>query len=320
MGAFLLMLRNVLLLVCLALPGFWLAKKGILKQIHSQSFSLVLTKVAFPIFIFSATLNGFQLEKESLFLFAKSLVPAVFGMLLVSFFVGFIYKQIPDKKKKGTMEFCSVFPNNGLLGIPLVLAVLGEASPVMPPMISMNILTNILVFSVGVVQLSGGKKNISLKRILLNPVLISFFCGVAVKASGVVAFVPEIAKFADYFGKVVTPLSMMVLGMKLAAFPLKKLFTSAKCYIVMLCKLVLCPAVIVGAMLLIGKFNSSVFDENMILATFFTMAMPTAGLASSLAESFGGDEEDAAKYTLGTTLVCIVTVPILYSVLRIFLA
>lgn len=279
----------------------------------------MLTKVAFPIFIFSGTLSGFQLKKESLLLFAKALIPAVLGMLLFALFVGFIFRRIPDKKKKGTMEFCSVFPNNGLLGMPLALAVLGETSPVMPSMISMNILTNILVYSVGIVQLSGGKKNISLKRIFLNPVVIAFLCGVAVKASGVDAFVPEIAKFADYFGKVVTPLSMTVLGMKLASFPLKKIFTSAESYRVMLCKLVLCPVVIVGALLLLGRFAPSIFDDTMILATFFTMAVPTAGLASSLAESFGGDEERAAKYTLGTTLMCVVTVPILYSLLGIFL-
>ncbi len=314
------MFRNVLLLVCLALPGFWLAKKGVLKQVHSQSFSLLLTKVAFPIFIFSGTLSGFQLEKESLLLFAKALIPAIAGMLIIALCVGLIYRGVSDKKKKGTMEFCSVFPNNGLLGLPLAMAVLGDKSPVIPLMILMNILTNILVYTVGIVQLSGDKKNISLKHILLNPVMIAFFCGVIVKAIGLDGVVPEIGKFADYFGKVVTPLSMTVLGMKLASFPLKKIFTSAETYGVALCKLVAFPAVIVGAMLFIGKIFPSVSDLNMILATFFTMAMPTAGLASSLAESFGGDGENAAKYTLGTTLLCIVTVPILYSVLGIFLA
>ena len=320
MSAFFVMFRSVLLLVCLAIPGFFLAKKGVLKQEHSHCFSLLLTKVAFPIFIFSGTLSGFSLKKESLLLFAKALIPAIAGMLFIALCVGLIYRRISHQRKKGTMEFCSVFPNNGLLGIPLALAVLGEKSPVIPLMILMNILTNILVYTVGIVQLSGDKKNISLKHVLFNPVMIAFFCGVAVKAMGLEASVPEIGKFADYFGKVVTPLSMTVLGMKLAAFPLKKIFTSAETYVVTACKLLLFPVVIVAAMILIGKSFPSISDETMILATFFTMAMPTAGLASSLAESFGGDGENAAKYTLGTTLMCIVTVPILYSVLGIFLA
>ena len=314
------MFRSVLLLVCLALPGFWLAKKGVLKMEDTHSFSLLLTKAAFPVFIFSGTLSGFSLQKESLLLFAKTLVPAIVGMLFISLCVGFIYKRIPDHKKKGTMEFCAVFPNNGLLGLPLAMAVLGDKSPVIPLMILMNILTNILVYTVGIVQLSGDKKNISLKHIFLNPVMIAFFCGVAVKASGVDAFVPEIGKFADYFGKLVTPLSMTVLGMKLASFPLKKIFTSLETYGVAVCKLVLFPAVIVGTMLLLGKVLPSLSDQTMILATFFTMAMPTAGLASSLAESFGGDGENAAKFTLGTTLLCVLTVPLLYSLLGIFLS
>ncbi len=319
MSAFIVMFRSVLLLVCLALPGFWLAKKGVLKQETTQSFSLLLTKVAFPIFIFSGTLGGFSPEKKSLLLFAKALIPAILGIILCALCISLLLKKIPEKKR-GTMKFCAVFPNNGLLGIPLAMAVLGDSSPVIALMILMNILTNILVYTLGVVQLSGDKAKISLKHALLNPVMIAFFCGVAVKCVGLDALVPEIGKFADYFGKVVTPLSMTVLGIKLASFPLKKIFTSRETYAVSACKLGLFPVLVVGMMLLLGMAFPSLSDKTMILATFFTMAMPTAGLASSLAESFGGDGENAAKFTLGTTLTCVLTVPLLYSLLGLFVS
>lgn len=313
MTAFFVMLRGVLLLVALAVPGFLLAKKKVLTADHCLGFSLILTKVAFPIFIFAGTLSGFSLEKESLLTFVKALVPAVGGMLLFVFVVGLAYRSAPDRKKRGTMEFCSVFPNNGLLGIPLALAVLGEGSFVIPAMIVMNILTNILVYTAGVLQLSGDKKNVSLKHVFLNPVMIAFFCGLAVKALGINESIPEIGKFADYFKAVVTPLSMLVLGIKLAAFPVRKIFC-AESFRVALWKLVLVPVALVGILYALKAAFPSVFDESLVIATFFTMAMPTAGLASGLAEGFGGDGEGAAKYTLATTVLCIVTVPILYQI------
>ena len=316
MSTLILMFRNVLLFVALAVPGFLLAKKGAIKEAHSQGFSLLLTKAAFPIFIFSGTLNGFSFEKESLLLFVKCLIPAVLGIFLFALVVTVLQGKISDRKKRGTMQFCSIFPNNGLLGIPLAMAVLGE-SPVIPAMILMNILTNILVYTLGVVQFSGDKSKISVKHALFNPVMIAFLCGVLVQGLGLAEKVPEIGKFADYFGKSVTPLSMTVLGIKLASFPLKKIFLSAESYFVSFIKLVLCPVLVLTLVFGVRSFLPSFADDTILVAAFFTMAMPTAGLASSLAISFGGEEEDAAKFTLGTTLLCIITVPILYWALML---
>ena len=48
-------------------------------------------------------------------------------------------------------------------------------------------------------------------------------------------------------------------------------------------------------------------------------AMPTAGLASTFADGFNGDTENAVAFTLGTTILSILTIPTLYWLLNLLL-
>ena len=64
-----------------------------------------------------------------------------------------------------------------------------------------------------------------------------------------------------------------------------------------------------------------VFDvtADMILGVFIAFAVPTAGLASAFADQHGGDTENAVVYTLSTTILSILTLPLLYWALTAFL-
>jgi predicted Na+-dependent transporter len=60
-------------------------------------------------------------------------------------------------------------------------------------------------------------------------------------------------------------------------------------------------------------------DNNAILGFFIAFAMPTGGLASTFADGFNGDTENAVIMTLGTTVLSIVSIPILYWALSYLL-
>ena len=57
MGAFITMLRNVIVFVALALPGFLLVKTGQLKAEQSGALSKLLMYVGMPFLILSGTIN-----------------------------------------------------------------------------------------------------------------------------------------------------------------------------------------------------------------------------------------------------------------------
>lgn len=318
MNTLLIMLKNVIIFVLLAVPGYLLVKGKLLGQKESGTLSKLLTNVGMPFLILSSTLK-LEFSGE----FTKSMIIA--GVIGVAFTVlmfllsALLVGKEADDKRRGMMRFCMTFANNGFIGIPLARAVFGEASPVMAYLIILNIITNVLMFTLGVYLISGDKNTINLKKALLNPVLIAFIVGIALNLVGINRLLPEAQTYATYFSNIVTPLSMVILGMKLAGVEMKRLFASWRMYYVSAIRLVLFPALGVGLMLLLQLIPVLSLSTDTVIAYFVAFAMPTAGLASAFSDQYNGDTENAVIFTLGTTILSVATIPALYWVLCLIL-
>ena len=193
------------------------------------------------------------------------------------------------------------------------MAVFGADSPVMTVLIILNILTNVLLYTLGIYLVTGDKSKMSVKKGLMNPALIAFIFGIIFNLLDVKSFIPEVATYATHFSNIVTPVSMTILGMKMGSVKLSALFAKWKTYYVSFVRLVVYPVIITAFVLVLKLlFPGSFIDSNMVLGFFIAFSMPTAGLASTLADGFGGDTENAVAFTLGTTILSIITIPVLY--------
>ena len=112
---------------------------------------------------------------------------------------------------------------------------------------------------------------------------------------------------------------MTILGMKLATVKISALLTAPKNYYVSAIKLIACPAVIVSLLLLTKIFFGNTVDNDFIIGFFVAFSMPTAALASTFADTFDGDTNGAVIYTLGTTVLSIVTIPALFGILSLLI-
>ena len=319
MDALIVMLRNVLLFVALAVPGYILVKTKILKIADTAVFSNVMLYLATPFLVIYSVMD-MPLGKSELIQVGVAVAVGLVYTFLAFFLSGFFKKEENgDVKKHGMQRFCSIFPNNGFLGIPLALAVFGAGSPVMLSLIVINVLNNTAIFTLGAYLVSGDKKSVNLKKVLLNPILIGLLVGVFLNLCDISERVPESKTYAGHFNNLVTPLAMLVLGMKLAETKVLALFTDKKGYFVSLFKLIVFP--VIGVSLLFGAryLFSSVVGVNLLFAAFIAFATPTASLCSALADKYGGDGDGAARYTLLTTLLSVVTLPVLYGILSVII-
>ncbi len=331
MDAFIEMLRKVLMFVALAMPGFFLVKSKLLKPEHSGVLSKILTTVAMLFFIMTSTVNNVSFSKNSLGTLGVSAIIGI-GYTLILFFVskpltaferpnlydGELTEEVVlwNNKKRGMLRFSAIFSNNGFLGIPLAMAVLGENSPALAVLIIINIITNLAMLTLGDYIISGGKSKLTVKTLLTNPVVLGFAIGVVLNLLKVKDVVPEVSMFTTHFSNLVTPLSMTILGMKMASVNLLKIFTSWKTYYASAIKLIVCPTLIIALLIAIKfAFGLDIIDKYMLLGVFMAFSMPTAGLASPLADKNKGDIENSVVYTLGTTIISIATIPILYMIL-----
>ena len=314
MDAFLVMLKNVIIFVLLAVPGYLLVKGKILTTKDSGVISKVLTWVGLPFMILTSILKVEFTGSFAIELGAVALIGA--ALTFLTFFLATVLsKGEKDPKKNGMMRFAMIFANNGFLGIPLATAVFLNTRPeVVALLVVLNIMNNLMIFTMGVSLVSQDASAVRLKKVLLNPVLISFVIGFMINVSGLAAKVPAVGEYSSYFSGIVTALAMLVLGIKLADVPFAKLFLSGRMYYVSLVRLIIFPALSVAIMFLLRLFLP--ISDAMILGIFIAFVMPTASLASTFADQYEGDTEGAVVYTLGSTVLSVGVIPILYFLLE----
>lgn len=310
MEALWIMFKNVMVFVALAIPGYLLVKTKELTQAQSGALSKLLMYVGMPFLILT---NSIKIDFNGELLLTMGVV-ALIGIAWI-FAMFFISKPLTDMEKeektKGMMRFCAVFPNSGFLGIPLAMAVFGAGSMVLTVVIILNIITNVLMYTLGIYLVSGDKSAISLKKAFLNPVLIAFVAGIIVNLLNVKEYVPEVVTYSNHFSGLVTPISMTILGMKMGGVNFADLFKSWKTYYVSALKLIAFPLVIVAFGLAL-KLALPVITMDVIFGIFIAFATPTAGLASTFSDNYDGDTPNAVAFTLGTTLLSVVTIPLFY--------
>ena len=113
----------------------------------------------------------------------------------------------------------------------------------------------------------------------------------------------------SYLGNMTLPLSMIILGVRLADMKPVLLVNNWRVYVASVLKLVVSPLLSLGVLLLVDLVFP--LDRFVIIALYIIAAMPTASSALNFAEMYGGDCETAAASTLMSTILCIATIPVL---------
>ena len=316
MDTFFAILKNVIIFVALAMPGYILVKTKILKSADAAPLSKLLTNVGMPFLILSGTL---QVDLDANF----ALTAGIAAVLLLIVLIFVFFASIPltamekDVKKRGMMRFSTIFANNGFLGIPLAMAVFYDNPNIIAILIIMNLVQNLITIDVGAYLIAENKPPFKIKKLLVNPILIAFIIGLILNLTGIIKEIPEIQSFSDHLKNIVTPISMTILGMKLADVKFTAMFANPKTYYVSMLKLILVP--VVGVALAFACANIFSLSNDIIIASFIAFAMPVAGLASTLADQHDGDTEGAVFYTLGSTIISIATIPLLYLLLTVII-
>ncbi len=309
MEAFGIVLKSVIVFVLLAVPGYLLAKTGRATADTGAVLSKVLVSIGMP-FLIVTSVAKIRFDMSSLWILGSSALIGILYHFILLWASRFVAGN--DEKDAGITRFSMIFSNNGFLGLPLAMAIFGSDSLVLTSVIVVNIITNILMQTEGISVIAGEKRRFTVK-ILLNPLLIAFAVGTVVNLSGIFRAVPETVTYCTYLSNLVTPLSMLIIGIQLGGAQLKKLFMTARVYHVSLMKLVAVPAIIVAVLLILRMFAS--IPNDLIIGMFIAFAMPTAGLAPVYAGMLGKDTERAVYNTIGTTVLSVITIPLLYLLL-----
>ncbi len=323
---------KVLLIMCVllvfAVPGFLLRKKNLVKPESIYSLSNILLCVCQPLLIVKAfAVNPIppsgKLLLNFLYVFLFS-----FAAIVLTFFVAkafFHFDKQTEKKKKDILTGISAFSNCSFVGIPFIeMFTEGNANASCATMYIILFTTayNVILWTLGSYLITQDKKQISVKKALLNPCSIGIFVGFILFLVPQInifnmSSVAELQQIVVYTGNMTAPLSMMIVGVRVAELSPKDLFCNRGVYLSAFLRLIISPAL---TYLLILPFKLAGLFENdiyVLLAPVIAMAMPPAASVVALVERFEGERETAtAAYATGT-LLSLISLPIVLMLITL---
>ena len=198
------------------------------------------------------------------------------------------------------MRFAAVYGNTSFMGLPLIQAVLGGEA-VMIAVVGVAVF-NTVTWTQGRV-LIGGRTELSVKKVALNPGVLGLAVGLLLFFTGWRLPGP-VDSAVGYLGSLNTPLAMVVIGGQMAQADLVQVFSTKKLYLVSAVKLLGIP-LLTALVLLPFRLDGMVYVAAVILA-----GCPTAGATSLFAQSMGRDASLAARQVTLSTLLCLITLPV----------
>ena len=211
-------------------------------------------------------------------------------------------------KNKPVDNFGAAFSNAGFIGIPLVQAAMGDDGVFW--IVSMVAMLNMLQWSYGVGLLTGEKSAVGIKHLVFNPILVAILIGLTLFLTNLGTKLPEVVSVAVAgVSSLNAPLAMIVLGSYLAQSDMKKMFTSGTLYLLSAVRLLLIPAV---TLLVLHFIPMLVPIRNEILLTVFIGAStPIGANVAVYAQLYDRDYPYACQTVAITTLLSIVTLPVM---------
>lgn len=304
----LLLMNQIIQLFIMIFMGFIIVKAKLLKAEDSKILSVIVLYLVIPCVI----INAFQVDytpqtvKGFLIALAGSVMTQVILLIVVSI-LGRVFHL-------NEVEVASIYySNSGNLIVPIVTFILGKEW----------VLYGCVFMSVQLVFIwTHCKKIISRestydwRKIVLNINMISIAIGIILFLTRI--HLPAIINNTlSTVGSMIGPASMIVTGMLFAGMDFKQIFANKRVYFVSFFRLIIVPVI---ALFLIKCSQLSTFSSNgnkLMMIVFLAIITPSASTVTQMCQVYGNDSQYASAINVVTTLLAIVTMPLMVMLFQI---
>ena len=296
------LLRQMIVLAFIMLIGYFLARKDILDKATSKKISWIVVNLCNPALMINAALGEERLAESTLLLTVK--VAGVFYLFLLIF--GAVLPYILCDKKNKIYSLMIVFGNVGFMGYPLLQAMYGSQAVLIASIF--NLYYGILMYTYGIICVSGQKVSLRNLKMLLNSGIIAGVLELIIYLNHIK--LPEvIGNTVGMISDLTAPLSMMVIGATFVDLPLKKLVGDVRIMVFSIIRLIVLPLV------LFPVFRYFIDDSLLLGVCLVMVAVPVGSMNVMMAQQYNGDVETSSKGVAITTLLSVATMPLLFMIL-----
>jgi malate permease and related proteins len=292
-------LNQILIMFLIMLLGFFCYKIKIINHETNRKLSDFLLLIVNPLLIFNSYQRDFNkellmgLEISFVLAFVSHLVAMVAARLLI---------RGKNKQDISLERFSAVYSNCGFIGIPLINSLFGSEGVFY--LTAYLTVFNVLIWTHGVVLMTGKKDMKAILKTLVSPTFIAIIAGLVLFLLNV--RIPEVLyRSMDYVASMNTPLAMIIAGATMAQSQLKKVLLKGRIYLVVLMKQLVIPTI------LVLLFHKLPIDNMILTTTVIAAGCPVAATGMLFALRFNKNHLYASELYSISTVTSLVTIPIL---------
>ncbi|MDC4241354.1 AEC family transporter [Clostridium tertium] len=285
------------------LIGVYGTKKHIINDDVNKGLRRILLEITLPLLVINSF--SFSFDEGMGRNIITAFIYSILFMILGGIISYILLKPLKGEKKK-ILHFANFFSNCGFIGFPIINSIFGAEGVVYTSIF--NMVFTIFLWTYGVMIFSDKLSKENIKKVLLNPSIIAVYIGIPIMIFNI-KLPASILDTTKIVGDMTAPISMIIVGSILSKVKIKSIFKEASVYYGALIKLIVIPLAIYMIKLII-KDNSSVIDTIIVI-----QAMPAAAMTSIFAADFDKEKEYGAIVVFVTTLLSIITIPVIVKVI-----
>lgn len=304
--SFLTVAQQVLILFILIGVGFLCGKTRLLSDAAVKSCADIVLLVVTPCVIIQSFMRPFDSAMLG------GLLQAALVSLLVhagSILLAHLLLRDKDEARRRVLRFGTVFSNAGYMAFPLQEALLGETGVFYGA--AYVAVFNVVLWSYGLLTMSGDRKALSGRKLVLNPGIIGLAVGLVLFIGSVP--VPEVlASPISHLASLNTPVPMLIIGFYLARADIGRALRDGWGYAAIGLRLVVIPLLALGGMLLCGLRGP------LLVACTIAVSAPVAAATTMFATKYEQDTFLSVNLVSLSTLFSMVTMPLIVSLSRMW--
>jgi hypothetical protein len=295
-------LQQMILMFLFILLGFFFKKRNLLPANANSTISKMENLAFMPCLVLNTFINRCTIKNlteklpfllYSLFLLVIALVLAV---LLTPLFSS-------EKNEKGIYRYSFFVANIAFMGNAVVEGVFGD--DVLFNYLIFTLPINLFLNSIGISWLMPASENMSFFQKMLHPINVSAIVGILLGITSLP--LPKVfLTFISTGSACMAPLAMILTGFVIGGYPLGKLLSQKKVYLVSLYRLVLMPLLFGGLCL----FLSVPADIRQVLICAY--AMPLGLNTIVIPAAYDGDTQLGASMALISNVLALATIPLIF--------
>lgn len=301
-------INQIIVLFIVLFLGFIIRKFNVIDDHGSKKIASLVVKLTGPMLIIDSMLQRPDLSIKQISDILLIAICVYIFLFIMTIIIPRLLKA--PKDSVGIYKFMIMFSNVGFMGFPVVSSIFGKEAVFYAAIF--NLPFYVLVYTLGIYFVSmNNEKEVEFElNKLINPGIVAVFIGMfffitAIKLPYV------ITESISMVGGLTTPLSMIGIGTSFANVRPKNIYSNLRLYIYSILKLLLFPTLVFIILNYIG------YEGMMLGVPVLITGMPVAANAVMLSKEYGGNDILASEGVFISTLLSIVTIPLLTYLLTL---